>query len=95
MSASASQGLSVTVTEYLGRHATQRPDPLLKQHKLSFSHLQALAPASPAASSAHPFHPCFFPALVPVPPLPGSLPRFLFICRMDTKSFLLGFLRVS
>lgn len=44
----------LTVTEHLGRHATQRPDPLLKQRKLSFSHLQALAPASPAASSAPP-----------------------------------------
>ena len=65
----------LTVTEHPGKHATQRSDPLLKQHKLSFSHLQALAPASPAASNAHPFPPCFFPALVPVTPLPGSLLR--------------------
>lgn len=72
----------LTMTEHPGRHATQRSDPLLKQHELSFSHLQALAPASPAASNDHPFPPCFFPALVPVTPPLGSLLRFLFICQM-------------
>ena len=80
----------LTVTEHPGRHATQRSDPLLKQHELSFSHLQALAPASPVASNDHPFPPCFFPALVPVTPPLGNDPRDELACLKDACTWLIA-----